>query len=267
MRRVNPHYSILEIETIVVNCQATYTEDKFLELKDGFQWEKSDFQVSYNKRNQLEKDLTDSLRDSDDIKFKKTIADIYKWGFGKQLNKDWINNDKFWELLKELLTGLYKLDCILNIRNTEIPSLIKKMLDIKDVGLATLSKWICFVNQSKFAIYDSRVSIALREIKVDEIHRAFPIMARRKLKNKIAWKQDSIFNNVANNDSSSRVANMYVDYLIFLNKLIDKCTLIEKAADIEIALFMAGDVWSSKEQNANLKILRRGMWKNKNNFI
>ncbi|MGC3030495.1 hypothetical protein ACPUER_36245, partial [Burkholderia sp. DN3021] len=38
----------------------------------------------------------------------------------------------------------------------------------RGVKIARVSKWFCFLNQRRFAIYDSRVSVALRDCRDDQ---------------------------------------------------------------------------------------------------
>ncbi len=128
---------------------------------------------------------------------------------------------------------------------------LSKLLSHNGLGIATVSKCVCFVNQTRFAIFDSRVSIALRNVTI-EGHRAFPVVGRRPSGGRIAWTSTPLLS-----VSPICTARAYIDYLQILGHLSNTIDGMN-AAQIEMALFMAGDVWPSDGEV--LKPLLRGIW-------
>lgn len=113
------------------------------------------------------------------------------------------------------------------------------------IGLARVSKWICFVNQANFAILDSRVSRGLYPINVDPQHRAFPVLPGRG-----SGAYDQMFH-----WSPNRVARMYLDYLEVIQHVAVQANMT--TAQVEMALFMIGQPAIPKPINF---VLRRAMW-------
>ena len=93
----------------------------------------------------------------------------------------------------------------------------------------------CLLNQERFAILDSRVSVALRELRKDGL-RFLPILPRRKKLDHTPWPEDYF-------PPAVKAASMASYYLRYLALMRDAAhTLKLKPAEVEMALFMMGDV-------------------------
>jgi len=103
---------------------------------------------------------------------------VHRWGFNNtSIRKSVLHNHKFETCLFKLIGEWQKPDGVLERENAK--TTLRSLLDIPGVGLATASKWICFLDQQRYAIYDSRVSYALQQLKCDESGRAFPFVGSR----------------------------------------------------------------------------------------
>ncbi|HSI48940.1 MAG TPA: hypothetical protein VLA61_11760 [Ideonella sp.] len=124
------------------------------------------------------------------------------------------------------------------------------LLSLARLGIATVSKWICFVDQGRYGIFDARVSIALRYVAVGH-ERAFPIVGCRLIKGQRAFRNDT---SVTSNPT--RMVRAYLDYLEVLSGVAVQAAMLP--AEVEMALFMIGDVWADGHRTP--APLRRGMW-------
>lgn len=106
-------------------------------------------------------------------------------------------------------------------------------LETPFVKIARFSKWICFIDQEKFAIYDSRVSLALRQIQVKG-RRFFPTLGTKSLGRP---KADYIAANA--NSSAKKMSEIYLTYTELLQTVRSNYDL-PSVASIEMALFMLG---------------------------
>jgi len=114
------------------------------------------------------------------------------------------------------------------------------------IGLARVSKWICFVDQARFAILDSRVSRGLYPVSVAPGHRAFPVLAGR-----AAGAADPIAN-----WRPDRLARTYLNYLDVMQQVAELQDGMQPA-QVEMALFMIGQPALPRPLNPRL---RRTMW-------
>jgi len=110
---------------------------------------------------------------------------------------------------------------------------LAKCLKTPNIKIARFSKWICFVDQSSYAIYDSRVSLALRKIKVGE-KRFFPTLGSRA---KGRPQRDYIGSNTST--AAHKMAGKYMVYLDLLNTILSD-TAFSRVAELEMSLFMLG---------------------------
>jgi hypothetical protein len=170
-----------------------------------------------------------------------------KMGFSRPIGQQINDCPQFWSDLNVALNS-FKNASTENLADCVKP--LVKLLGHKGIGMARASKWICFVDQNRYAIFDSRVSIAMRKLKLDGC-RAFPILPR-KLKNGMqAWKPD--YQVVT---SSIRLARAYID---FLRVIAGASTVSNRTpSQIEMALFMAGDVW--RFESESLSSLPEKIW-------
>jgi hypothetical protein len=136
---------------------------------------------------------------------------------------------------------------------TERVSMLTQALSYPGVKIAKVSKWICFIDQRRYAIYDSRVSVALRGVMIDtaggQSHRAFPLIGRRAALHRVPFRQDSL------SATPLRMARAFLDYIDVLQLVSAQTGMF--AAEIEMALFMAGNVgWGGE----HVPPLQRKMW-------
>ncbi|MET3622545.1 hypothetical protein [Burkholderia ambifaria] len=196
---------------------------------------------------QLEKNVQDALRLKSVTLLREAANEIHLWGFGSKLpgsidRKDW----------HERLRIALELWCDDNSTRTSLTAAFASLHDT-GVKIARVSKWLCFLDQRRFAIYDSRVSVALRDCCDDQGRRAFPIVPRRAPKGANQWPGATIM-------SPERSADVYVDYIAVTRltaRMLNDRKIGQLGASwrqdnpesgwwpvhVEMALFMAGDVW------------------------
>lgn len=158
------------------------------------------------------------------------IQKVHKWGFGRNLDKR--------ESI--LLDDPYLSNFLEMIETWKISQDPERMLNTLEtclltphVKIARFSKWICFINQSQFAIYDSRVSLALRTISLNQ-KRIFPTLGA---KSKDRPNGDFIGSNPQT--AAKRIAASYMLFLDVLHTTIKEYDL-SSVAQMEMALFMLG---------------------------
>lgn len=158
------------------------------------------------------------------------IQKVHKWGFGRNLDKREAN----------LLEDPYLANFLDMIQIWQISQDPKNMLDTLEkclltpyVKIARFSKWICFIDQSKFAIYDSRVSLALRQISLNQ-KRVFPTLGA-----KSTGRPNGDFIGSNPRKAAEKIAACYMLYLDVLHTTIGEYDL-SSVAHMEMALFMLG---------------------------
>ena len=156
---------------------------------------------------------------------------VHKWGFGGQgLNK---RQAILYEA--QHLTNFVKM--AKEWHKAEQPAEMLKCLEIclqtPYVKIARFSKWICFIDPTKYAIYDSRVSLALRKIQLNN-KRVFPTLGA---KSKDRPNADYVGSTPS--AAAIRMSETYMIYLDLLNSILPD-TKLSEVADIEMALFMLG---------------------------
>lgn len=161
----------------------------------------------------------------------EALNGVHKWGFG---GKPLSGRQSY--ILEE--PNLSKLTNMLQVwfRGNEKPEMISSLaecLRFPYLGLATISKWICFIDQKSYGIYDSRVSLALRKIQIQN-RRVFPTLGSR---SKTRPRQDHLSSNPVL--AAEMQAGIYYDFNTILHDLLTTYEL-ERVADLEIALFMLG---------------------------
>lgn len=210
----------------------------------NFEWAGVGMPDAWKARERLEQlgkcALVDPMRFADEV---------HKWGFRNAPVKEAVRkNPHFEPALKNLLLTWTQGGLSAESKPHKLRALTE-MLQIPLVGIATASKWICFLNQGSYAIYDSRVSLALREIVVNGC-RPFPIVSRRSLADKKAWRQD------LGKGQAKLMAEAYWAYLLTLESLatVDRRTVVPSlAANVEMALFMMGNVWPDERDRISFK--------------
>lgn len=114
--------------------------------------------------------------------------------------------------------------------------LLAQLLTYKGLGIARVSKWLCFIDQSRFVIFDSRVSRALRCINIDG-QRVFPIISGRVPKaGAEGWTAADISGK--NLVSNALTVSTYRLYLRLVKMISGNRGL--EPAKVEMGLFMMG---------------------------
>lgn len=159
------------------------------------------------------------------------IDGVNKWGFNGQ------GLDKRQVILYEepyLSNFISMIQAWKECNDTEkMQDTLATCLQTPYVKIARFSKWICFVDQNKFAIYDSRVSLALRQIKLDD-SRVFPTLGA-----KSKGRPNADFISANKIVAAEKVAEIYILYNNMLRALLPHYNLAS-VAELEMALFMLG---------------------------
>ena len=159
------------------------------------------------------------------------IEEVHKWGFNGQ------GLDKRQVILFEepYLSNFISMIQVWNEANdtAKMQDTLSTCLQTPYVKIARFSKWICFINQEKFAIYDSRVSLALRQIKLEN-SRVFPTLGA-----KSAGRPNADFISANKMVAADRIAKIYMLYTNMLRAVLPHYNL-SSVAKLEMALFMLG---------------------------
>lgn len=247
-RTMATNYTAAETTTIANEILRAYPVTALRAGHAGFTWRRSVLPGAWTSRVNLVAPLVSATHSRAMPAVLQAADDVYKWGFGgKSIPAKISRNAGFPTALLDTLTA-FEGSTPQHIAARE-PSLAA-LLSIGGLGIATASKWICFLNQGRFGIFDSRVSIAFRSIHVTG-DRAFPIVGRRKLANRTAFRPDG---QVVS--ASQRMARAYLDYLVVLSEVARLTSM--QPAEVEMALFMIGDVWANG--HPPLRPLRHSMW-------
>lgn len=112
---------------------------------------------------------------------------------------------------------------------------VAQLLKLDGIGIATASKWLGLANKTNYAIYDSRVSVALRDLACDR-GRYLPVVARRTTKTRKPWPADHI--------QAEAMAEVYLHYCRALRDIRSAYEDMPPA-HTEMGLFVLGDVGCS----------------------
>lgn len=214
---------------------------------ESFQWDGRRLQAAWTDREWLEESLRNALRLKSLPLLREAANQIHKWGFGSNLPAS-IDREDWHEKLRMVLEVWDDNDAT----RQDLTAAFASLHD-RGVKIARVSKWLCFLDQRRFAIYDSRVSVALRECRDDNGKRVFPIVPRRPPVGVTPWPGATIMN-------PGRSADVYFDYITVIRstarmlnqRKIGRLGLSWRQdhpesgwwpAHVEMALFMAGDVW------------------------
>lgn len=185
----------------------------------ALEWKNQKFTAASDKRRDLSTTLTTSLKNASETGLVAALMDIHTWGLAGEFPHAVEANTERIRAILRAAQGR-------KLQEKEIESL----LDLPGIGIATASKWICLVDQDRYAIFDSRVSVALKDICVDG-KRSFPIVARRKSARHTPWPSDQV--------TPEKMASFYTHYTDTLAEVGAKVGM--KPSEIEMALFMIGD--------------------------
>lgn len=257
-KKYNEKLNVLEVESIIAdelfkifkNKEEYYHKSVVLDYYKNFKWNKEDVEESIRIRNQAAeefqkwaKNLINLSTFDEHLDYaEKMFNHVLEWGFG---TKDFFNNKKYTNsknkyLKEDDLTKFCKFiqgwtqeitECSRNnLRKSHLD-----ILDITGIGIARSSKWICFIDQKRYAIYDSRVSLALSRIMYEDKNKKFKpffqVLKRRDLKNKKYPKGET--------RSKNRTVEDYFIFLKFINKIAKEYGM--KPFEVEMSLFMMGD--------------------------
>lgn len=141
------------------------------------------------------------------------------------------------------------------------------LLGIRYLGIARVSKFICFLSQERYAIYDSRVSYALKDLSLDGCKRVFPFVGGKQVKHTKYVLADPIASD------AQHMAVIYAEFLRLLQRVAEQLNAQGGIADpalqqacgprwtpalLEMALFMAGQ---HREKTPKIRQLDTSLWK------
>jgi len=207
-----------------------YPKETIENAYKSFSWRNKNFDQAKDERDQIAlnfKKWSDNgfcLKDAFDA-----LNDVYRWGFGRSLHPKLLDTNNI-ETIIDMLQGVQ------SGQNMQLA--LEKSLCIPKLKIATQSKWICMLNQEKFAIYDSRVSMALRDIIIKD-KRLFPIVGRRNTRSKKFLYPTYIGNTYEK--QACKMAEAYFLYLKLLKYVAEKYNF-KSVSKVEMALFMLGDI-------------------------
>jgi hypothetical protein len=245
---MSAYYTPAEIQALSQDVLRVHTPAAIRAAYAMFAWQGGVLPHAWTVRDALCAPLRQAVRAGSHAKLEVAAAEVHQWGFGQPILPAVIGNPKF---LPALLEALVAFDGATPPYTSMRESALVELLSIPDLGIARASKWVCFIDQSRFGIFDSRVSIALRDVHLAD-QRAFPIMGRRPVVGQQSFSSDTHV--LAD---PRRTARAYLDYLAVLSSVAREVRL--DAAEVEMALFMIGDVWATGQPP--LRSLRRSMWK------
>ncbi|MFC6637379.1 hypothetical protein GV827_21290 [Sulfitobacter sp. JBTF-M27] len=159
------------------------------------------------------------------------LRNVHKWGFGGQdLNRRqrYIYDKPYIDDLLTMLAAWRD-----RTDRDEMRSTLVHVLTFPYIGIARVSKWICFLDQQSYAIYDSRVSLALRKIEI-EGRRIFPTLGA-----KSAGRPYQDYVGASPEIRARKITEVYCLFCDVLSAVKNDCEF-EEVADVEIALFMLG---------------------------
>ncbi len=149
-----------------------YSKKDILDSVSEYQWKIGDSNAAKKERSSVAGKFQNWVRNGCSKDKAEYHADrVMKWGFNncKSPKSLSCNTDKFCKLVS----------CWNKEENQkDMHDLLTKFLKLYGIGMARSSKWLCFVDERRFCIYDSRVSYALSRIKYNN-RRVFPIIGGR----------------------------------------------------------------------------------------
>lgn len=193
-----------------------------------FSWGKNSPLDALNKRVELESMTQNWIQSGSNDECRIILERIYAWGFGGRQPPISTSHNSFQFAFINMMRTWDDRDSSQKLK----VEALEKILSFKKIGIAAASKWICFIDQSRYAIYDSRVSIALSEVTNTDGKRIFPIIGRRSTKAKKYPAQDAIVS------KAKEMSEIYISYLETLNKITEITKM--PTSHIEMALFMIG---------------------------
>lgn len=216
LRPGGPHY----LEIIHMPQRSDSANDSEIRLSlERFSWKGDDRSTGWKRRDELSKGLIAALESEDADKLMEALERIHTWGLPGRLPVSVRNN-------KERVLALLK-RAVLDGPSADQ---VAELLSFDRIGIATVSKWIGLLEQEQFAIFDSRVSVALRMLR-EKASRCFPVLPRRRTGKHTPWPSDRV--------SRDDMALYYLRYLAHVRDVGHAMDL--QPSEVEMALFMIGD--------------------------
>lgn len=147
------------------NLLDIYCENEVRAALEHFRWKRDDRHKGWKRREGLSEALLEALRGGRNDELLGALRKIHRWGLPGRFP------DSVETRIKDVRSLLGRIQA----RELVIEALTA-LLELDGVGIGTVSKWICFLDQSRYAIYDSRVSVALREMRDENNDRYLPVM-------------------------------------------------------------------------------------------
>lgn len=187
----------------------------------SYRWKGKTYEESVKARNDLEEAIIVSRQKNKGGVDLETVDKIFMWGFGKRFPLR--DQEKVLEATREALQFLDEGDCYQACR---------RLMQIDNVGAAGATKILGLFNQEKFCIYDSRVGLALSNLKKDgkKIIRCPPGRS---------IKGDHVIYENWDHEWSEDYQKLIWTLEIVRNYLKTKAPNL-RISDIEMALFMKG---------------------------
>lgn len=237
-------------------CDLIDSIDLAAHLK-SFEWAKETLQPAWTRRQLLQRDgFGDSVQQYADR--------VHVWGFDVPVSPRVRLHADFSRSMGTLCEAWS--DKVHPSTNEDALSSLAALLAVPDLGIARVTKFVCFLDQQRYAIYDSRVSYALKDLSLDGGWRVFPFVGGRQPKEKNFVYGEAILN------SPRKSSTVYLSFLRLLaraaQKLNDKGGISEpdlrqvvgeqwSPALLEMALFMAG---KDRLRNPSIRRLQPGFW-------
>ena len=207
-----------------------YSEVTLLDYFESFAWGGASHEESLSTRLQLYANVEDATSWSPE----ETVSyfnRIKMWGFNNaEIDSGLVSDQSFVDAAVSLLHGWLPTSNSAALRSQSLLDLMQ----FPKMGIATVSKFTAMVDPQYAAIYDSRVSLALRDLESNG-KRLFPTVGRRSTAQKKYPAADYI---TAKKDKKDLV-EFYLWYLDVLSEVTD-LTHFSKNSDVEMALFMIG---------------------------
>lgn len=210
----------------------TYSKEVLKAAYEKFDWRGAGHETCWGKRVELSGKLNDALNERSQDNLINVLEKIQEWGLVGGLPQG--VRDNAGDVLKLLLA----------VRDDLSHEVVADLLGFNGAKIATVSKWICLVDQREYAIFDSRVSVALRNVTLND-QRYFPIISRAIHG---AWPSDYRVR--------WKMARYFIDYLACMREVASKVDMVP--ARVEMALFMIGDERcpSASDWRRNRAVLR-----------
>ena len=215
-----------KLEICLTQFASKYPKATLLEAIDNFQWGRDAKNVSLKKRLQISQSYKNWVKSGADMENALHMAGtVYRWGFNGKDAPPSLAANLF--LFRDLNLHWFE-----GSNHNLMEKTLAEFLSLHKIGIASASKWICFCDETRFAIYDSRVSAALRPIKV-EGKVVFPTVGRRAVKGRSYP--------TAHPRSADQMARDYLFFINFVNMVASEYK-IGSPARVEMGLFMLGDI-------------------------